>query len=205
MYRSQLMTASLAMAALDVWAGFVADAPCPVGADLRLLRSLIDQRLALMPAVARFTWHNGYEIDDPSREKEIIRRFALRAQKVGLPDDWARTFMDAQIEAGKMVQCECFGRWRGVGVVPGAQGAGRASEIRMRVDAIDSALARAIAKAWPTLCAPEKQEEVRAAMSALESAYLSSRAAGLAVAMLVDGSLSAVNVAEETALECAMV
>ncbi len=168
-----------------------ATAPTPqVNADaaLQRLRELMDQRLALMPDVARHKWRNGGKIDDLPRERIIIARFVAEAQALGLPAAWAERFFRAQIEAAKIVQRECFAAWSRAGAGPVGDPPDLATEIRPRLDALERPLMQALAAAWPVLADPAQRARIAKAPGTMQGAALSGAAAARALAPLMDVS-----------------
>lgn len=65
-------------------------------ASLADLGRLLDQRLTLMPDVARHKWNSGAPIDDPERERRIIDGLKDQAVALGLPADFATHFFTAR-------------------------------------------------------------------------------------------------------------
>jgi len=73
---------------------------------------VLERRLALMPAVARWKWERGLPIEDRAREAIVITDFVNRAEARGLDRTFAERLITEQIDAAKVVQRECFQRWR---------------------------------------------------------------------------------------------
>lgn len=80
------------------------------------MKRLMDERLSLMTEVARQKWNTKGAIEDLQREKEIVAGLKVEAAELGLPELWAERFFRAQIEAGKVIQRECFVNWGQAGV-----------------------------------------------------------------------------------------
>jgi chorismate mutase len=159
-------------------------------AALRLvpLRRLMDERLALMPDVARYKWNTHGAIEDVARERNILNAFAREAQAQGLPGPWARDFFRAQIEAAKMVQRERFVQWRQSQTGPFSDTPDLAGTIRPRLDALTPQLLRELAGAWPVLSDTAQLPHIRVMMRVMQSRQLSAAAADRAAKPLVDGS-----------------
>ena len=84
----------------------------PFDADLDRLLACIRHRLSLMPAVARYKWEHELPIEDIERERSLINRFVDDARTHGLDTDWSRRVIVAQITAARLVQQDCFERWK---------------------------------------------------------------------------------------------
>ncbi|WP_426162367.1 gamma subclass chorismate mutase AroQ [Pseudoduganella sp. R-34] len=162
-----------------------AGAPPYEDALLEQLRKLMEQRLALMPDVARYKWRHGGAIEDLARERVIIERFAAQAAALGLPSDWSELFFRAQIDAAKMLQRACTASLPCItaGPVPDL-----AQETRPRLDALEQPLLLALAAAWPILSNPAKRPRVAVIFAAMDSDHLSVEASQHATLVLTDGS-----------------
>jgi chorismate mutase len=79
---------------------------------IRTLLTLIDQRLALAPLVARAKWNSGAPIDDPQRERQILDAVAQQALHAGVDPAYARRFFQDQFDAGKTLQRALHAQWR---------------------------------------------------------------------------------------------
>lgn len=154
---------------------------------LEQLRKSMEQRLALMPDVARYKWSVQRPVDDFAREAIIVRRFAAEAEKHGVPAAWAARFFQAQIDAAKQVQRACLVAWT-AGAAPAIAVLDLATEIRPRLDALEKPLLESLAAAWPLLADSGKRAQVTAIMGLLDGAIVSPEVAELALAPLKDGS-----------------
>ena len=154
--------------------------------NLEPLRSLIDQRLALMPDVARHKWNTHGAIDDLAREQKLIESLKAQAQLLGIPGPWAERFFRAQIEGAKQVQRAHFARWEQSGAGTFADVPDLINVLRPRLDALTPQLLRELAAAWPALADPAQHERIGAAMARLEHA--TPEAAATVIAPLIDGS-----------------
>lgn len=157
--------------------------------SLEPLRRLMDQRLALMPDVARHKWNTGGAIDDLPREQKIIAALSAQAQLLGVPGAWAEQFFRAQIEGAKQVQRAHVARWQQAGEGKFADVPDLVTVIRPRLDALTPQLLRELAAAWPALADPAQQARIAAAMAKLENG--TPEAAATVSAPLVDGSAPA--------------
>ena len=68
------------------------------------LLGIINQRLAVMPAIAQAKSSLGMPVFDPTRESAVLKATVLAAKQIGLPESLAVHFMKGQIEAAKLVQ-----------------------------------------------------------------------------------------------------
>ncbi|UED85552.1 gamma subclass chorismate mutase AroQ [Streptomyces profundus] len=118
---------------------------------LRALTELSAQRLATADRVAAAKWIGGDPIDDPAREREVIRLARAEARRAGTdPDVVARVFRD-QIDANKLVQRALHGRWQAdPGTAPPAAGdggnAGELSAVRAEIDRLNADLLTELAE-----------------------------------------------------------
>lgn len=131
----------------------VADAADAVQAD-RLL-TLIDQRLAVAPIVAKAKWNSGGAVNDPPREQLILD--AVVAQAKGLDPVFARHFFQAQFDASKAMQLGLHAQWRrqGLGRFDDAPDLGR--DVRPVLDQLTPELIAALEKLQPMLAQPGMQ------------------------------------------------
>lgn len=154
--------------------------------SLEPLRRLIDERLALMPDVARHKWNAKGAIDDLPREQKVIDALSAQAQLLGIPARWAERFFRAQIDGAKQVQRAHFARWTQAGAGTFANVPDLVTAIRPRLDALTPQLLRELAAAWPALADPAQRTRINAAMAALNNA--TPEAAATVIAPLIDGS-----------------
>ena len=154
--------------------------------SLEPLRRLMDERLALMPDVARNKWNTQGAIDDLPREQKVIAALGAQAQLLGIPGPWAERFFRAQIDGAKQVQRAHFARWKQSGAGMFADVPDLLTVIRPRLDALTPQLLRELAAAWPALADPAQQQRILAAMGKLDNA--TPEAASTVIAPLIDGS-----------------
>ena len=93
-------------------AGCQSQQPAATDPALDHLLTKINERLALMEAVARNKYRKGLPAADSAREEEMLRAIAVKAEQAGLPPTNARWFFAAQIQAAKFVQESYFRRWK---------------------------------------------------------------------------------------------
>ncbi|MET3020116.1 gamma subclass chorismate mutase AroQ [Flavobacterium hydatis] len=76
-----------------------------------LLR-LMNKRLEVAVLVAKSKWNTKSPIDDPVREKIILDSVKNKAKKMGIDENLALDFFQAQFVAGKMIQRQLHGKWK---------------------------------------------------------------------------------------------
>jgi len=187
--RSAVLLLALAGATLPATAWQLAPAASTSAIRMEPLRSLMDQRLALMPDVARHKWNTGGAIDDLPREQKIIEALGAQAQLLGVPGKWAEQFFRAQIEGAKQVQRAHFARWQQSGAGKFADVPDLVTVIRPRLDALTPQLLRELAAAWPALADPGQQARIAAVMVKLDNG--TPEEAATVIAPLIDGSAHA--------------
>lgn len=175
---------------IDKWLAHPWPQGAPAAISLEPLRRLIEERLAVMPDVARYKWNTNSPIEDLLREKIIIDGLKADARALGVPESWAEIFFRAQIDAAKIIQREHFARWKRQGAARFDAAPDLATVIRPRLDALTPRLLRELAMVWPALADPAQRERIIAAMQGMTGGAISAAAAALAVAPLTDGSAS---------------
>jgi chorismate mutase len=131
------------------------------------LLELVKQRLLLMHEVARAKWNAKTPLADPDREKAMLRELAEKGRALGLDPAFASGFFAAQIEASKLMQRDDFRRWEAEKRGPFADAPDLKRDLRPRIDALNSKLLTALAKARPVLRSAEPIVR-RLAVKALE-------------------------------------
>lgn len=154
--------------------------------SLEPLRRLIDERMALMPDVARHKWNTRGAIDDFPREQKLIESLRAQAESHGIPGQWAERFFRAQIEGAKQIQRAQFARWEQSGADKFANVPDLVTVIRPRLDALTPQLLRELAAVWPTLADPAQRAHIGAVMGKLDNG--TPEAAATVIAPLLDGS-----------------
>ncbi len=175
---------------IDKWLAHPWPQGAPAAISLEPLRRLIEERLAVMPDVARYKWNTNSPIEDLLREKIIIDGLKADARALGVPESWAEIFFRAQIDAAKIIQREHFARWKRQGAARFDAAPDLATVIRPRLDALTPRLLRELAMVWPALADPAQRERIIAAMQGMTGGAISAAAEALAVAPLTDGSAS---------------
>lgn len=116
--------------------------------------TLMDERLKLIPDVARYKWNTHGKIEDLRREQEIISTLGQQAGRLGLPVAWTEQFFRAQIESSKNSQRELFQRWQNEKITSFADVPDLAKVTRPKLDALTPQLLDALVLAWPMLQNP---------------------------------------------------
>jgi chorismate mutase-like protein len=166
--------------------------PASAAPHLIVLRDLIEQRLALMPDVARYKWHQASPIEDVPREQKIIEGLQQQALALGIPATCAESFFRAQIEAAKQIQREHFSHWQQAGAAPVAAAPDLALVTRPKLDALTPQLLQALAQVWPTLANVQQQVANAQALQSPNKANPSPQGSAMALAPLQPGGACAV-------------
>jgi chorismate mutase-like protein len=152
--------------------------PWPMGpGPVVTLARLIDERLALMPEVARYKWNRHQAIEDLPREQALLESVRAQSVRYGLAPERATAFFAAQIEASKVIQRELFARWQAEGQGPFETVTDLAGAIRPRLDALNPRLLAALAAVEGAV--------TRRSLGALEATAISPDAVDVAVAPLL--------------------
>lgn len=85
---------------------------CAAASALDDLAHAIGARLSLMDDVARYKWNHSLAILDEQREAQLVERATAQAVTLGVPADFARRVVAAQIEASRIRQTELTALWR---------------------------------------------------------------------------------------------
>jgi cyclohexadienyl dehydratase len=104
----------------------------------------MDERLALMPAVAAYKWNNRAPIVDPERERVVAQRAGDLARTMGLDGEAVRGLFELQILVARDVQSALHGRWRDRGYDFGTDVPSLDGTIRPRLDQITGEILRAL-------------------------------------------------------------
>ncbi|MFE1174940.1 chorismate mutase [Streptomyces sp. NPDC058773] len=121
--------------------------------QLRPLAALSAERLATADLVAAAKWGTGSPVEDPAREREVLRAVAEQARELGAdPAVTVRVFRD-QIEAGKTVQRALHRAWD---ADPGRAPTERPglAEVRREINRVNGELVRALAASPSARSAP---------------------------------------------------
>ncbi|NKW44586.1 gamma subclass chorismate mutase AroQ [Rhodococcus hoagii] len=133
-------------------AGAQSYAPAPE--ELRPLVHSIAQRLSTADPVAAAKWWTDRPIDDPARERDVLRSVGELARGAGLEAGRVEAVFRAQIEANKDVQRGLFGYWL---LAPTAAPSGPAdlTTVRSTLDSLDRDIVAEISARRQVLAGPE--------------------------------------------------
>ncbi|HUY87891.1 MAG TPA: gamma subclass chorismate mutase AroQ [Pirellulales bacterium] len=138
----------------------VAAAPAPAAAADALLE-LMRERLLVMHDVARWKWNAKRPIADPQREQALLAELGRRGADYGLAPAEVRSFMRAQIEAGKLVQEADWRQWEAEGRETFADAPDLQAELRPKIDRLSEQLLATYAKLLPQLAEPSAREQFK--------------------------------------------
>lgn len=151
-----IMTRRGALAFLAITAGVACLTTRPgfalaAGTALDTLLSLIGERLAVMPDVARHKYNSGAAVEDLPREAQVIEAVTAQAVEAGLDKTVAAKFFQAQIDASKMIQSQRIATWKAEGHAPFTGVPDLKTVIRPKLDALTPAMLVALKDALPEL------------------------------------------------------
>ena len=109
---------------------------------------LLDNRAAMMRAVAIVKWRNGGAIEDLRREEQVVQNSKTSAQREGLSDVTATS--RAQIRLAKLIQIRWHERWARAGLA-GNEYSIPLKTLRARLDIVDAQILSSLRQALPTL------------------------------------------------------
>jgi chorismate mutase-like protein len=115
------------------------------------LRSIIAERLALMPDVARHKWNHELPVEDLAREAVILEATVKKAQVVGLERAYAVRVVSAQMTASKRIQSQLIEAWQKADAVIFEAAPDLATDIRPKIGAITPKLLALVYAAKPAL------------------------------------------------------
>jgi chorismate mutase len=124
------------------------------------LLQLMRERLLLMHDVARWKWNTKKPISDPEREQALLAELQRRGAEHGLTPDEVRTFMRAQIEAGKLIQQADWRQWEAERREAFADAPDLQTELRPKIDRLSERLLEAYAEFVPQLAEPGARERL---------------------------------------------
>ncbi|HTU23362.1 MAG TPA: gamma subclass chorismate mutase AroQ [Gemmataceae bacterium] len=110
------------------------------------LLELMRQRLLVQHAVARFKWHAQLSIFDAKREQQLLEKVEEQARDRELDPGFVRTFFQAQMQAGKLVQQGDFVAWRRGDTMPPVTGPDLMT-LRLQIDSLNRRLLQALKEA----------------------------------------------------------
>lgn len=115
------------------------------------LLTLVIERLAVAPDVARTKWNTKAPIEDLTRENQIVTSVGENAMSAGVPRTVAEQFFRAQIEASKVVQRELFAQYEAEHQPPFASVADLNATVRPILDRLTPEMLTALGSALPAL------------------------------------------------------
>jgi chorismate mutase len=122
------------------------------------LPELMRERLLLMHDVARWKWNAKQPIADPEREKVLLAELQRRGVDYGLEPEEVRSFMRAQIEAGKLIQQADWRKWEAESREAFADAPDLQTQLRPKIDRLSERLLAAYAEFLPRLAEPGARE-----------------------------------------------
>ncbi|WP_240349246.1 gamma subclass chorismate mutase AroQ [Halomonas binhaiensis] len=108
------------------------------------LLTLIDERLAIAPEVAKAKWNSGAPINAPEREAQILERVVAEAASAGVDEALAQTFFQHQFDASKRVQQRLHDQWQKTQHPPFDNAPDLANDIRPKLDKLTPQLIGAL-------------------------------------------------------------
>lgn len=151
------------------------------------LLARMNERLALMPDVARWKRQAKRPVTDPAREAALLAEVADRGAARGFDPAFVRRFFAAQIDAAKEVQQAALDRWKTDGGGPVGPVRDLAA-LRVRIDRLNAALIDALVAADAALADVSVRRALPArARRLLTAAGVTDRVRAIAVAPLVEG------------------
>lgn len=136
--------------------------PSPVATEnvaaAEALLELMRERMLVMHDVARWKWNAKQPIADPEREKALLEELERRGANFGLAREEVRSFMRAQIEAGKLIQQSDWRQWEAESRDAFADAPDLQTELRPKIDRLSRQLLSAYAEVLPQLAEPSARE-----------------------------------------------
>lgn len=115
------------------------------------LANSIQQRLELMPDVARFKWNNKRPVSDPEREEQLLNALTKRATEHGISAGLSRRFFAAQMAAARQMQERLIADWKDKNTEPFENVPDLANDLRPRIDKVSEAMLDSLATLEPAL------------------------------------------------------
>jgi len=143
-------TATTTSAATPVTTATPSTSPLPAAAmptTTGRLVELLGRRLEIGVEVARTKWNTKAPIEDLAREATALDAIARAATDAGVDPDTARRLLQAQIDAGKIVQRSLHETWTAEGRPPFDAVADLTTQLRPQLDAVTAELVAVLAAA----------------------------------------------------------
>lgn len=97
-------------------------------------------RLDIAEQVAFAKWDSKAEVEDASREAQVMAGAVKEGESAGLDRTFVANFFKAQIEANKVAQCSLLADWYRAGGAPAHVPANLATGIRPKLDRLQTEL-----------------------------------------------------------------
>jgi len=110
------------------------------------LADSIQQRLAVMPNVARFKWNHQRPISDPEREAQLLRSLVQQATQRGVSQRLSYHFFAAQIAAARHAQQRLITDWQASHAEPFLGVPDLDRELRPQINALSEAMLSPLVK-----------------------------------------------------------
>ncbi|HEX7416643.1 MAG TPA: transporter substrate-binding domain-containing protein [Steroidobacteraceae bacterium] len=118
------------------------------------LLALIDERLALMPAVAAWKWRERTGITDPAREQAVTERAAQLGRALGLAEAGVRQLFELEVRLARESEQRLHTRWHEHGFDYAGPVADLGATLRPQLDRLTNEQLRALELARPVLESP---------------------------------------------------
>jgi chorismate mutase len=131
------------------------------------LLTLVVERLALAPDVARAKWNSKAPIEDRVREDQIIAAVGAGAGRYAVPRATAERFFRAQIDASKLIQRAMVDEFTAANRPPFDTVRDLAADIRPALDRLTDQMMTALGAALPVLERPGGRQVLEARLVTL--------------------------------------
>ena len=145
------MAATAVVLALPGRRGLAGLVPAGASAAVDKLLDLVEQRMAVMPDVARHKYNTGGAVEDLPREAQVITAVSARAKEAGIDADLAADFFQAQIDASKIMQTSRITAWKAAGQGKFSDVPDLATSIRPTLDRLTPEMVATLKDALPAL------------------------------------------------------
>lgn len=135
------------------------------------LLDLVEQRMAVMPDVARHKHNTGAAVEDLPREAQVIAAVTARAKDAGLDPDLAAAFFQAQIDASKIMQNSRITAWKAAGQGKFTDVPDLATSIRPTLDRLTPAMVATLKDALPALKTADATATIEARITRYAAAH----------------------------------
>lgn len=122
------------------------------------LADSIQQRLAIMPDVARFKWNHKRPITDPEREAQLLKSLVQQATEHGVSPQLSQRFLTAQMAAARHVQQRLIADWQAAQAEPFADVPDLDRQLRPQISALSAAMLSPLIKIESVLADAATQE-----------------------------------------------